>query len=165
MPFRDWEQVTALELPMYGKTYTVPPMAPAALLDINLTREAAARGEQVDVSAEADEKFLRQTLGAALDVMRADLPKTSEGGEHPAIVRAAYTALTDAEIGRDAAEYMWEHGPSPEALAAGMAAAAEAASKRSTSNPSKVTRSTNGSKPHRRPSSAKKTPPRSPGRK
>jgi len=131
MPFRDWDEVTALPLPIRGKTYVVPPMSAAALLRHNVVREAIEKyladvkdlpdgAEWPEVPAAgrmSDEEFFEITLGPVLAEMRAD------GVPEAAIIRASLVVLADAREGRDVAEYLWEHGPSPEGLAASMEAA------------------------------------------
>jgi len=181
MPFRDWDEVTALPLPIRGKTYRVPPMSAAAVLRYTVVREAIEKyladlkdipegAEAPEVPPEArlsDEELFEITLGPLLTEMRAD------GVPEAAIIRAALVVIADEREGRDVAEYLWEHGPSPEALAASMQAANLIVSSMPSPNGAEAsgTRSparTNGTKtsPRRSSRTPKGTAPRmSPGRK
>lgn len=120
MPFRDWQDIEAsdpLTLPINGKTYRIPALGH---LDEIRMREEFDRMKDGAAPSISNEEFLTMTLGDQLAVMRADNVPSK------AIVHAAVVAHTDAQLGRAAAEEMWEHGPDPEALAAAINAAANA---------------------------------------
>ena len=120
MAFRDWQDIEAsdpLTLPINGKTYRIPALGH---LDEIRMREEFDRMKDGGAPSLSNEEFLRMTLGDQLALMRADNVPSK------AIVHAAVVAHTDAQLGRAAAEEMWEHGPDPEALAAAIKAAANA---------------------------------------
>lgn len=167
MTFRDWQDVEAadpLVLPIRGKQYRILPLGHLDEIRVREDQERIAGGALPTMT---NEDFLRATLGDALDQMRADnVPQK-------AIVHAATVAHTDARQGREAAEQMWEHGPSPEALAVAikaMKAATAAAAESSTTSPSTAaaasstkkpasTRPTRSRKPKGSPSAGRKSSP------
>lgn len=125
MAFRDWEETEAsnlLVLTIKGKPYRVPALGHLSAIRI---RESMAEVAQGDHPTMTNDEFLIAVLGEPLlDEMRAD------NVAERAIIHAAIVAQTDAQLGRQAAEEMWEAGPSPEAIAVAlkMAAAIDAGS-------------------------------------
>lgn len=115
MAFKDWEETEAsnpLVLPIRGNHYRIPALGH---LDAIAIREDFNRVKNGEPPSMGNEEFMTAVLSPELLTrMRADnVPEA-------AIVHAAVVAQTDAQLGRDAAEDMWERGPSPETLAAAL---------------------------------------------
>lgn len=125
--FRDYRELhVPLRLPIYGKTYVIPPVGAdtGALL-------AIAAGDEPDEALEAT---------AALNAPLPDAPDTPDGKASgwyrrmlssavyeqmladdvpwPAIERAARTALADHQMGRLAALAVWDVAADPKGWAA-----------------------------------------------
>lgn len=120
MAFKDFTQVCSppLILPINGKDYTIPPV-----------------GVQDGIRLETDEKIpneelFRIVLGEAGVQMRAD----NVPGE--AYSRAFMAALADHQVGRAAAEAVWETGAVPKSLAEMVKEAAERDKTASPTSPS-----------------------------
>jgi hypothetical protein len=111
-----------LQLPIGGKTYRIRPLGYKDELRIKaataLQEKAIKDGQPLKADPLSDEDFQRMTLGDVLAEMRDD--------NVPAfvILRASLTAHAYSTHGLTIAEMVWESGPSPEALAASMQAAA-----------------------------------------
>jgi hypothetical protein len=109
MAFRDLADIIGpLELPIRGKTYTLPMVKPADGKKIL----AALRGER-ELTDAALEKIV---LGPVKKQMTDDGVNASE------LNRALWTALADVQSGRAVAEVIWDKGVGPEDLAAADAA-------------------------------------------
>lgn len=105
MAFRDITDILGpIELPIRGKTYTLPTLTIAQ----GLTLRAVLDPE--DDTTLDDEGFYSLLLGDALEQMRAD------GVGPDVIARAAFVALADWQSGRPAAETLWETGLDPKVL-------------------------------------------------
>lgn len=130
MAFKDITQIiTPLQLPIAGKTYTVPPVGYAD----GLRMQAALLPDAEDTIS--DEEFLQIFLGPALEQLRADdVPPQY-------VTRAAMAAHTEWATGsRSTAEVMWETGGDPLELEAWKAA--QLRSKPQDRQPKASTRST-----------------------
>jgi len=130
MAFEDYEKVAdPLVLPIAGKKYRIPEVGLKDGLKFNLDAEATAKAQEAVAAAEkagdaeaaakaaeqippqmGDEEFLRMFLGSAYDEMVAD------NVPGPSALRAAITAMTDFQKGRQMAEIMWATGGDPKAI-------------------------------------------------
>lgn len=111
MAFEDYTKVAdPLVLPISGKKYRIPEVGLADGVKFNLDIEAAAKDPESAPSSMTDEEFLRLFLGSAYDEMLAD---NVPGGS---VLRAAVTAMTDFQKGRQMAEIMWATGGDPKAV-------------------------------------------------
>jgi hypothetical protein len=116
--FKDYNEVRQpLELPINGKTYTIPPV----MLDDGIRLTDGLDPKSATVLT--DDEFYRIVLGPAWDEMKADYVTPS------AIYLAGLTALADWKTSRAAAEVLWAAGGDPKA----MRAPANRAQRRSTS--------------------------------
>lgn len=105
MAFQEYnELVEPLELPINGKTYTIPPVG----LD-----EGIRLADLLNPASEVpftDEEAFTLVLGSALGEMRTDHVT-------PAAIRRAFrAALADWQRDRSTAEMMWVTGGDPKAL-------------------------------------------------
>jgi hypothetical protein len=112
MALRAYEEIAPepLAFPIGGKLYTVPPVG--YVQGLRLT-EMIQTGPDGDFKESAEDVW-RMVLGPAYDEMKAD----NVPGD--ALARAAFSALTDFQYGRDAAEAVWESGLDPKALSEAM---------------------------------------------
>jgi len=161
MAFKEWEETEAadaLVLPIRGKKYTIPAIGH---LDAIRLREEWARVADGEHPTITNDEFMTIILGAEL---RARM--VADNVPDMAIVHAATVAGVDFQQGRDAAEEMWEKGPSPEALAAAlkMAAAALDASTTSPDTPPKAPTSSTKPRASSANTTSRKRAPKSPGK-
>ncbi|GAB3389146.1 hypothetical protein GCM10027568_10990 [Humibacter soli] len=107
MAFQDiTEFLEPLELPMRGKTYTIPPMT----LEAGLRLRPLLSGETPEDLT--DEEVVKLTLGATHREMVAD------GVPEAWIQRAILVAMAEFQSGRVAAELIWKTGGDPKAVQA-----------------------------------------------
>jgi hypothetical protein len=125
---RDWAELSKndLQLPINGKTYTVPELDAATVVRFQAARNGYPDPELAKLN---EEETWRLVMGDELvEQMIVD------GVGRRALRFAGQTALLDVMHGRDMAEAYWEAGEvRPEAIAAIAAAAAAKTSTRSTS--------------------------------
>lgn len=158
---------TYLALPIGAKTYRIKPIGyldelriKAATTQTAAAIQALADGEPPGEPAMSDDEFLALVLGDALAEMRADNLSSA------VILRAAFTAHAYSTHGQEVAEQLWENGPSPEALAASVQAAAQGSTPSSSTDAADATptpASTSGTKPRRTTPRANPKAKRSPG--
>lgn len=157
MTFRDWQDVEAsdhLILPIRGKKYTVPKVGHLDGIRIREEWAKIAAGEKPTIG---NDDVMNMLLGQKLiDQMEADNVPPE------AIVHAATVAGVDFQQGREAAEEMWEHGPSPEALAAALMAAAAALDDSTTSPSTPPQAPTSSTRPRASTANTKSPKPRAP---
>lgn len=111
MAFRDLRDIIGpLELPVGGKTYTLPVVSAADGARIRLATEKANAGDKEESISTVE--LERIVLGDVLNTMREDGLAPEE------IDRVFYTGLADVQRGRQTAELIWEHGVDPKALQA-----------------------------------------------
>lgn len=110
MPLRAYEELAPepLTFPIGGKNYVVPPVGYRE--GLRITELIQSGPEAATKATETVEDLWRMILGPAYDEMKAD----NVPGD--ALARAAFTALTDFQFGREAAEAIWESGVDPKAL-------------------------------------------------
>jgi hypothetical protein len=105
MAFRDITEILGpIELPIRGKTYTLPTLTIAQGLKLRAVMDPK------DETSLDDEEFFTLLLGDAHMEMAAD----KVGPD--VIARAAFVALADWQSGRPAAEAIWETGIDPKVL-------------------------------------------------
>jgi hypothetical protein len=109
----DWAEIAGLQLPIAGKTYTLPPISAElgprlqALVsvgfDLNKGRiEDLSDKDKVVLDDMGERELFRDILGDVYDEMTADdVP-------WPALKHAAMTSMFDAVFDRDTAEKYWE---------------------------------------------------------
>jgi hypothetical protein len=103
MTFRDLTDIIGpLELPIRGKTYTLPVVSAP-----NGAKILAALQGKAELS---DAQLRKIVLGTVEKQMTADGVNASE------INRVLWTALADVQSGRAVAEIIWENGVDPKAL-------------------------------------------------
>jgi hypothetical protein len=143
MALRPYEELAPepLAFPINGKVYTVPPVGYREGLRLTEMIQTGPTGK----FEESAEDVWRMVLGPTYDQMKAD----NVPGD--ALARAAFTALTDFQFGRDAAEVVWESGLDPKALS-------EAMAKRTAAKPPASTRSrSTASAPRTKTASTRRT--------
>lgn len=101
-----------LVFPIGSKRYEVPPLGYRE----GIRLQGILAGTDHSLDGKDPTEGWRLVLGTAWDEMVADDVPIE------ALSRAGFTAMTDFQFGRTAAENVWESGISPEALAAAMAA-------------------------------------------
>lgn len=107
MAFEDLaELVEPLELPIRGKTYTLPLVS----IDDGIRLKSVLDGEPDDTITDDDVK--RILLGDVLAQLKAD------GVSDEWVGRVLLTALADFRSGRFQAEIMWKTGGDPKAIEA-----------------------------------------------
>jgi hypothetical protein len=114
MSLKPFEEIAPepLVFPVNGKLYTIPPVG--YLMGIRLSGILAGTDHTMD---ETDtDAFWEFVLGDVWAQMKAD------NAPMEAMSRVGFATLTDFQLGREAAEKVWESGIPPEALAAAMAA-------------------------------------------
>lgn len=138
MAFKDFTQVCSppLVLPINGKDYTIPPVG-------------IADGLRLETEELSNDETFTLVLGAAGEQMRTDNVPAE------AYSRAFMAALADHQVGRAAAEAVWETGAVPKSLAEMVKEAAERQSTDSPPSPN----SASASKTPRRGSSRATTSP------
>lgn len=151
--------VIPLELPVGDKTYTVQPVE----YDVGLTLlRAGDKGSKIPPKSE-DRVLFELVLGATWDQMLED--KQS----YPVMFRAGVAALQyqtalvsgfDSEAAVTIGEQVWEHGLSPEAVAAALKEVAAANSKESNPSTSTASASKTPSRVSTRTTTSRKTTPR-----
>jgi len=114
---KSWEDIAPepLTFPIRGKSYTVPELSYTAMLTIQKVK--AGEASELD-GMDADDTW-RLVMGDAWDQMVADNVPAE------AIGRAGLAALAFFEVGREAAEAIWENGVDPKAMAAAILARTE----------------------------------------
>lgn len=117
---RDYDEIAKpLTLPIRGKNYTVAPVSARLGMQMLLAGGGEARASNA-IKSMKTEQFLKELIGPAYDEMLADNVPLA------AINRVFLSALADFQLGREAAEVVWETGESPEFRAALTAAAVKA---------------------------------------
>lgn len=119
MAFKDWESFSddRIKLPIGGNVYELPEVS--ARLG-HLLRLAQAGKKVPELKDLTPEKEADLFLGVGLHKRMVD-----DDVPDAAIARAVVVVITDWQLGRDAAEAVWEAGIDPERLAAGLAAKAQ----------------------------------------
>jgi hypothetical protein len=109
MPLKAYEEFAQepLAFPIGGKVYTVPPLG----FRDGILLQRIISGESVELNDRPVEDGWKLILGDVFDEMVADKVPMD------AIARAGFTAMTDFQFGREAAERVWESGLDPKALA------------------------------------------------
>jgi len=117
MPLKAFEQVAPepLIFPVNGKQYEIPPVG--YLRGLRLS--GMLNGTDHTMEAESPDVLWEFILGDVWAQMKAD------DAPLEAMNRVAFATLTDFQLGREAAEKVWESGIPPEALAAVQAAIQE----------------------------------------
>lgn len=149
---RDWAELSKndLELPINGKTYTVPELDAATVVRFQAARNGSADPELASLD---EEQTWRLVMGD--DVVEQMIV---DNVSKRAIRFAGQAALLDVQYGRSFAEAYWDAGEvRPEAIAA-MAAAA--AAKTSTSSTSTGSAKRTPSRASTRTTTARKASPR-----
>ena len=100
------EAYEPLQLPIGGKTYTIPPV----------TLADGARFKLVLTNAEGAEFFSDAEFEAMLVGPALKAEMVADGVSDVAFERVLLTALADHQQGREAAEVMWATGGDPKAL-------------------------------------------------
>lgn len=140
---KSWDEIRPdlLAFPIGGKVYTIPELPYQAMLTIEKIK--AGQPTELD-DADAVDTW-RLVMGDAYDQMVAD----NVPGE--ALTRAGLATLTYFEMGREAAEAIWENGIDPKALAAAIQSRTEPQPPSSTdaanATPSPASTNTTSSRP------------------
>lgn len=114
MALKPYEQVApeGLVFPIGGKAYVAPPIS----LKLGAMLVNAMENGEADQLAEDSRSLWQMVLGKAYDEMLADDVPAD------AVSRAGFCVLVDFQVGRAAAERVWESGIDPELRAAEQAA-------------------------------------------
>jgi len=114
MPLKAFEQVAPepLIFPVGEHKYTIPPVGYLK----GLRLQGMLNGTDHTMEAESPDVLWEFVLGDVWAQMKAD------DAPLEAMNRVAFATLTDFQLGREAAEKVWESGIPPEALAAVQAA-------------------------------------------
>lgn len=126
MPLKAYEEFAQepLAFPIGGKVYTVPPLG----FTDGITLQRVISGEPTELTDAPVEDGWKLILGPVFDEMVADKVPME------AIARAGFTAMTDFQFGREAAERVWESQLDPKALAEAVTAASSLADSRPSSS-------------------------------
>ena len=118
MPLKAYEEFAQepLAFPIGSKVYTVPPLG----FTDGILLQRLIGGESDEFNDRPVEDGWKLILGAAFEQMVADKVPME------AIARAGFTAMTDFQFGREAAERVWESRLDPKALTAAVTAAQNA---------------------------------------
>lgn len=110
MPLKAYEEFAdePLAFPIGGKVYTVPPIG----MRDGIRLQRAISGQDDSLKDAPPEELWKLVMGDVWQQMLDDDVPVEAAG------RAGAAALTDFQFGREAAEKVWEHGLSPEWMAA-----------------------------------------------